>query len=102
MDEAGDGTDITSDEELAEKLIPWSHENPYLYQLEITLTDNAGEVVEVVPYKIGFRDFVLDPQDKVMKLNGERLVICGVNRHEWNAASGRCIHKHKTGFRHER
>lgn len=26
-----------------------------------------------------------------MKLNGERLVICGVNRHEWNAASGRCI-----------
>ena len=60
-------------------------------QLEITLTDSEGEVTEVVPYKIGFRDFVLDPQDKVMKLNGERLVICGVNRHEWNAASGRCI-----------
>ena len=48
-------------------------------------------MTEVVPYKIGFRDFALDPQDKVMKLNGERLVICGVNRHEWNAASGRCI-----------
>ena len=44
-----------------------------------------------MPYKIGFRDFSLDPQDKVMKLNGKRLVICGVNRHEWNAASGRCI-----------
>ena len=78
-------------ETLAEKVIPWSHENPYLYQLEITLTDSEGEVTEVVPYKIGFRDFALDPQDKVMKLNGERLVICGVNRHEWNAASGRCI-----------
>ena len=78
-------------ETLAEKVIPWSNENPYLYQLEITLTDSEGEVTEVVPYKIGFRDFALDPQDKVMKLNGERLVICGVNRHEWNAASGRCI-----------
>ena len=78
-------------ETLTEKVISWSHENPYLYQLEITLTDSEGEVTEVVPYKIGFRDFVLDPQDKVMKLNGERLVICGVNRHEWNAASGRCI-----------
>lgn len=78
-------------EELAEKVTPWSHENPYLYQLEITLTDSEGEVTEVVPYKIGFRDFILDPTDRVMKLNGERLVICGVNRHEWNAASGRCI-----------
>lgn len=78
-------------ETLAEKVTPWSHENPYLYQLEITLTDSEGEVTEVVPYKIGFRDFILDPTDRVMKLNGERLVICGVNRHEWNAASGRCI-----------
>lgn len=78
-------------EELAEKVTPWSHENPCLYQLTITLTDSEGEVTEVVPYKIGFRDFILDPEDKVMKLNGKRLVICGVNRHEWNAASGRCI-----------
>lgn len=46
-------------EELAEKVTPWSHENPYLYQLEITLTDSEGEVTEVVPYKIGFRDFIL-------------------------------------------
>ena len=44
-------------ETLAEKVIPWSHENPYLYQLEITLTDSEGEMTEVVPYKIGFRDF---------------------------------------------
>lgn len=76
-------------EELEEKVIPWSHENPYLYELQIVLTGREGEVVETVPYQIGFRDFGLD--HGIMKLNGERLIICGVNRHEWNAASGRCI-----------
>lgn len=76
-------------EELAEKVTPWNHENPYLYQLQITLTDSEGKIVETVPYKIGFRDFCID--QKVMKINGKRLILCGVNRHEWNAASGRCI-----------
>ena len=61
-------------ETLAEKVIPWSHDNPYLYQLEIMLTDSEGEVTEVVPYKIGFRDFILDPTDRVMKLNGEMCI----------------------------
>lgn len=78
-------------EELSEKVNPWCHENPYLYQLVISLINHESEVTEVVPYGIGFRDFSLDPKGKVMKLNGKRLVICGVNRHEWNAATGRCI-----------
>lgn len=76
-------------EKLGEKVTSWSHENPYLYQLQITLTDSEGKVVETVPYRIGFREFGLD--QNVMKINGERLILCGVNRHEWNAASGRCI-----------
>ncbi len=76
-------------EELEEQVTPWCNATPYLYELEITLTDSEGKVVEVVPYKIGFRNFGMD--HKVMKINGERLILCGVNRHEWNAASGRCI-----------
>ena len=76
-------------EELEEQVTPWCNATPYLYELEITLTDSKGKVVEVVPYKIGFRNFGMD--HKVMKINGERLILCGVNRHEWNAASGRCI-----------
>ena len=76
-------------EELEEQVKPWCNATPYLYELEITLTDSEGKVVEVVPYKIGFRNFGMD--HKVMKINGERLILCGVNRHEWNAASGRCI-----------
>ncbi len=76
-------------EKLMEKVTSWSHEDPYLYQLAITLTDSEGKVAETVPYKIGFRAFGLE--QNVMKINGERLILCGVNRHEWNAASGRCI-----------
>ena len=29
--------------------------------------------------------------DKVMYLNGKRLILTGVNRHEWNAKTGRVI-----------
>ena len=76
-------------QELSQKLRPWSHETPVLYHLELQITNSDGSVIEVVPYSIGFREFGID--HKVMKLNGERLVICGVNRHEWNASSGRCI-----------
>ena len=76
-------------EDLPGKVQSWSHENPMLYQLELQIENHDGSVIEVVPYEIGFREFGID--HKVMKLNGERLVICGVNRHEWNASSGRCI-----------
>ena len=76
-------------QELPQKVQPWSHEAPTLYRLELQVKNSDGSVIEVVPYPIGFREFGID--HKVMKLNGERLVICGVNRHEWNASSGRYI-----------
>ena len=67
----------------------WDHHNPYLYTAEIELLDASGALVEYVPYRIGFRKISLE--NGQMKLNGKRLIINGVNRHEWNAASGRCI-----------
>lgn len=66
---------------------PWRHEAPNLYHAVLTLT--AGEMQELIPYDIGFRRFEL--KDGIMLLNGERLVIRGVNRHEWNPATGRAI-----------
>ena len=68
---------------------PWCHATPTLYHAELTLTDAEGTVQEVVPYDIGFRRFELI--DGVMCLNGERVVFNGVNRHEWNAETGRAI-----------
>ena len=67
----------------------WDHSDPALYTVTLTLRDAAGAVQETVPYQTGFRRFGL--RDGVMELNGERIVFNGVNRHEWNPASGRAI-----------
>ena len=71
------------------KVIPWENKNPVLYSLLIRLYDEGDELVEVVPYSIGFR--TIEIRDKVIFLNGKRLVINGVNRHEWSAEKGRYI-----------
>ncbi|MBD5472404.1 MAG: beta-galactosidase [Lachnospiraceae bacterium] len=70
---------------------PWDNREPYLYGLLIRLYDEEEALEEIVPYKIGFRR--LEMINKVIYLNGKRLIINGVNRHEWSAQSGRCIGK---------
>ena len=67
----------------------WSNHQPYLYTAYVELIDEEENLVEVVPYSIGFRR--IEIIDKVIYLNGKRLVIVGVNRHEWSAQTGRCI-----------
>lgn len=72
-------------------VIPWSYQKPYLYSLRIEVFDKTGRLREVVPYRLGFRR--IEIKDKLMLLNGERLIINGVNRHEWSADRGRCVSK---------
>ncbi len=72
-----------------ENIRPWNHGCPELYQVTLTVTAPDGTVTEVVPYQTGFRRFEL--KNGLMLLNGERLVINGVNRHEWNPDTGRAI-----------
>ena len=67
----------------------WDNHNPYLYHAYVELKAEDGSLAEVIPYDIGFRRIKII--DKVVYLNGKRLVITGVNRHEWNARTGRCI-----------
>ena len=74
----------------------WDNHTPYLYKAYIELLKADGEIIEVVPYRIGFRR--IEIKNKVMLLNGERLIINGVNRHEWNPKTGRCIGLEEYGF----
>ncbi|PWU02347.1 MAG: beta-galactosidase [Bacteroidetes bacterium] len=69
----------------------WSGEHPYLYKLYIQIYNEQGNLVEVIPQKVGFRKFEM--KDKIMHLNGKRILFKGVNRHEFNCRSGRAITK---------
>lgn len=69
----------------------WSAENPYLYNLYIFVRNKERNVIEVVTQKVGFRKFEM--VNKVMHLNGKRIVFKGINRHEFNCRTGRAITK---------
>ncbi len=73
--------------ELLPEVQTWEHGHPYLYRMEIRLLSGEGRLIELVPYEIGFRRIAVE--DGVIRLNGKRLILNGVNRHEWNARSGR-------------
>lgn len=67
----------------------WSAEDPQLYTLIISIYNAKNELVEVIPQPVGFRKFEMI--NKVMHLNGKRIVFKGVNRHEFNCLRGRAI-----------
>lgn len=90
QNQAGSGCVYAWAQELEFPLVfLWSHETPELYQVTLAVMTADGQVTEAVPYQIGFRRFEL--KDGLMLLNGERLMIKGVNRHEWNPRHGRVI-----------
>ncbi len=67
---------------------PWSAESPYLYTLVLTLKDN-GVPIEYISQKIGFR--TVEIKDGIIKINGERVVFKGTNRHEFDCSTGRYV-----------
>ena len=73
----------------AEAVEPWSAESPRLYDATIMALSPAGDarVVETVTVRVGFRRIEIDGD--VFKINGERIVFRGVNRHEVDSRMGR-------------
>ena len=64
----------------------WEHGQPELYRVLLEIPGGG-----FIPYKIGFRR--MERNGCRLLLNGKKLMLCGVNRHEWNPHSGRCITK---------
>jgi beta-galactosidase len=69
----------------------WSAEIPYLYNLFLTLKDKDGTVIQVVPVKVGFRS--IEIKNNNFLVNGKRVFLKGVNRHEHNATHGHTLSK---------
>ncbi|MCC4383895.1 beta-galactosidase [Limosilactobacillus reuteri] len=77
-------------DQFLENIHLWDNHDPYLYQLLIEIRDDEGNLIELIPYRFGFRRIEIN-KDHVVLLNGQRLIINGVNRHEWDAKRGRAI-----------
>ena len=81
---------VTKDEERctlnAGKVALWSAETPVLYGLTATLRAPAGEVIEVIPLRIGFRDVKIEGGQ--LLVNGRPVLIKGANRHEMDPDYG--------------
>lgn len=86
-----DSQEVTLSTEIADVCL-WSAEDPYLYDLYVYIKDvDTDEIIEVVPQKVGFRKFELI--NKIMHINGKRVVFKGVNRHEFSCYNGRAVSK---------
>ncbi|MEZ8823542.1 beta-galactosidase [Vibrio amylolyticus] len=64
----------------------WSSESPYLYRAVVSLINDGGELVDCEAYSVGFR--CVEIRDGQLKVNGQPLLIRGVNRHEHHPELG--------------
>jgi beta-galactosidase len=67
----------------------WSAETPTLYTLLMTLKDHEGQVLEVVPWRVGFRE--VEIKGGQLLVNGIPILIKGVNRHEHDPDTGHYV-----------
>lgn len=68
----------------------WTAETPYLYTVLVKLVAPDGTVLDVESSRVGFREVRIS-KDGVLLLNGKRLVIRGVNRHDFCPETGRFV-----------
>ncbi|MBM1021347.1 beta-galactosidase subunit alpha [Enterobacter sp. A11] len=67
----------------------WSSESPCLYHLVLTLKDENGQTLEVIPQRVGFRDIKV--RDGLFYVNNHYLKLHGVNRHDNDHLKGRAV-----------
>ena len=68
---------------------PWSADAPNLHRLEVTLLDDAGEVVDAVGLDVGFRRVEVVGHE--LLVNGKAVLIKGVNRHDHDPRRGKAV-----------
>ncbi|MGW4169976.1 glycoside hydrolase family 2 TIM barrel-domain containing protein [Streptomyces chartreusis] len=67
----------------------WNAETPELYDLTVRLHRHDGTVADTSRHRIGFRDVEVVGRD--LLVNGERVFVRGVNRHDFHPLTGRTV-----------
>ncbi|MFR9565777.1 MAG: glycoside hydrolase family 2 TIM barrel-domain containing protein, partial [Rikenellaceae bacterium] len=70
-----------------EELKLWGVDRPYLYKVNTTLYDAEGKALDVVDNRLGIRKVEYDHQSG-FRLNGEKIKLIGLNRHQHFAQIG--------------
>jgi beta-galactosidase len=71
------------------KPLLWSAELPHLYKLVVTLKNPQGKTIEVSSTRVGFRS--VEVRDRMLLVNGKRVLIKGVNRHDHHETKGKAL-----------
>ena len=69
----------------------WTAETPNLYNTTIKLYAQDGQLLELIPQRIGFRK--VEIKDGKLLVNGQAIMVKGVNRHETDPYTGQTISK---------
>ena len=78
----------------------WNAEQPHLYTAVFTLKDTQGKTLHVERQKFGFRtieyrhQYAGDKEDGLF-INGQKVIVKGVNRHSFRPETGRTLSKQK-------
>ncbi|CAM3600304.1 beta-galactosidase [Parendozoicomonas haliclonae] len=67
----------------------WSAEYPNLYRLLLWLENDEGQITDIESCEVGFREIVI--KDGLLCLNGQPLLLRGVNRHEHDQLTGHTL-----------
>jgi beta-galactosidase len=69
----------------------WSAETPYLYTAVLALNDDRGRPIEATSSRVGFRS--VEIRDGRLLVNGQAILVKGVNRHEHSPDSGHVVER---------
>lgn len=78
-------SNTVSFEKMVEDVKAWSAEKPHLYTLLLNITGESSQA-ETVSHQIGFRS--VEIKDGQLQVNGEPVLLKGVNRHEHDMDKG--------------
>jgi hypothetical protein len=76
----------------------WTAETPHLYTLVLEQIDDEhedddhdsnGRITQVESCRVGFRS--IDVDGGILQVNGKRITICGINRHEHDPDHGKVV-----------